>query len=113
LKDRIGLSSLYLHALNTCFIIEKEDLKMNKELMKQVAKGLVLPALGLSGAIVLTVQNFKLRSQNKVLIAKSKMQSAVIGMANTMLDGYNEALENLIEENQSLKESAVSKKKKV
>lgn len=84
---------------------------MKKEVIKQAVKGLVLPVLGLSGAVVLAYRNFKLRNQNKVLIAKSEFQDALLGASNTMMKMDMEILEQLVKENESLKNPEPKKNK--
>ena len=83
---------------------------MKKEIIEKI--GVMVNTLGLVSITFIIIENIKVRSQNKVLAAKVDLQDALLESSNTMLDAYNNRLKKLIDENQSLKETLKTKKKK-
>jgi hypothetical protein len=86
---------------------------MKKELVEKVVK--VVPLLGLASLTFVVFENYKFKSQNRVMTAKIDLLNALLGSSNTMMKMYDDQLDKLAKENVSLKkelEETKSKKKK-
>ena len=86
---------------------------MKKELVEKVVK--VVPLLGLASLTFVVLENYKFKSQNRVMTAKIDLLNALLGSSNTMMKMYDDRLDKLAKENVSMKkelEETKSKKKK-
>ena len=83
---------------------------MNEKIIEKVVK--ILPVLGLVSLTFIVIENINVRSQNNVLATELEVKDTIIGVYDTRLSIRRNQIQQLIDENQSLRESMQTKKKK-